>query len=258
MSCMRRKPLGRRGGRVAMAAAQFRPPVFRIRPHSAVQAQDKRAMIVDTSSEASMEHTPPPYVKQVKQRFLISENSIGRASPPRFWSQADLLIRNWFLPLIQVPTLQSQMSARPQKPCRKQGKAPSPPLSYHGTMEQRDRSLTVMIPRAKYRPVPVQGSNLTMSTFGPEQKLLKYLTVEKPQVMKKCQTFCVFPEFCKFLNNSLTTLFFQTSRTNSRKPSNSTTNSQQSPEAAAPKKLSHAQAPMRKPSTGNQYQESHV
>ncbi|BES95800.1 calcium ion Hypothetical protein [Nesidiocoris tenuis] len=185
MSCMRRKPLGRRGGRVAMAAAQFRPPVFRIRPHSAVQAQDKRAMIVDTSSEASMEHTPPPYVKQ-------------------------------------VPTLQSQMSARPQKPCRKQGKAPSPPLSYHGTMEQRDRSLTVMIPRAKYRPVPVQGSNLTMSTFGPEQKLLKYLTVEKPQ----------------------------TSRTNSRKPSNSTTNSQQSPEAAAPKKLSHAQAPMRKPSTG--------
>ncbi|CAB0001306.1 unnamed protein product [Nesidiocoris tenuis] len=151
---------------------------------------------------------------------------------------------------VKVPTLQSQMSARPQKPCRKQGKAPSPPLSYHGTMEQRDRSLTVMIPRAKYRPVPVQGSNLTMSTFGPEQKLLKYLTVEKPQVMKKCQTFCVFPEFCKFLNNSLTTLFFQTSRTNSRKPSNSTTNSQQSPEAAAPKKLSHAQAPMRKPSTG--------
>lgn len=47
-----------------------------------------------------------------------------------------------------------------------------------GTLEQRDRSLTVMIPRAKYRPIP--GSNLlTMSTFGPEQKLLKYLTPER-------------------------------------------------------------------------------
>lgn len=49
-----------------------------------------------------------------------------------------------------------------------------------GTMEQRDRSLTVMIPRAKYRPAPAQPSNtlLTMSTFGPEQKLLNYLTPE--------------------------------------------------------------------------------
>ena len=65
------------------------------------------------------------------------------------------------------------------KPCRKTSKAPSPPVSVGGgTMEQRDRSLTLMIPRAKYRPVP--GSNLlTMSTFGPEQILLKYLTPER-------------------------------------------------------------------------------
>lgn len=48
----------------------------------------------------------------------------------------------------------------------------------HGNVEQRDRSLTVMIPRAKYRPVPVQPTStlLTMSTFGPEQKLINYLT----------------------------------------------------------------------------------
>lgn len=45
-------------------------------------------------------------------------------------------------------------------------------------VEQRDRSLTVMIPRAKYRPAPAQpGSTLlTLSTFGPEQKLLNYLS----------------------------------------------------------------------------------
>lgn len=42
--------------------------------------------------------------------------------------------------------------------------------------EQRDRNLTVLIPRAKYRPVSSQQSStlLTMSTFGPEQKLLNY------------------------------------------------------------------------------------
>jgi hypothetical protein len=52
--------------------------------------------------------------------------------------------------------------------------------------EQRDRSLTVMIPRAKYRAPPPQqmapptpSSLMTMSTFGPEQKLLNYLTVER-------------------------------------------------------------------------------
>ncbi len=42
--------------------------------------------------------------------------------------------------------------------------------------DQRDRSLTVLIPRAKYRPVSSQPSStlLTMSTFEPEQKLLNY------------------------------------------------------------------------------------
>ncbi|GFG33362.1 hypothetical protein Cfor_04066, partial [Coptotermes formosanus] len=36
--------------------------------------------------------------------------------------------------------------------------------------EQRDRSLTVMIPRAKYRPIPPTSPLLAMSTFGAEQK----------------------------------------------------------------------------------------
>ncbi|XP_024082315.1 mucin-17 isoform X2 [Cimex lectularius] len=158
LSCMRRRP-------VRKAAAALRPQGFRFRPPRPSPA-DKRAMInMDTSSEASMEHTPPPYIKQ-----------------------------------------------RP-RPCRKQSKAPSPPLSFHGTMEQRDRSLTVMIPRAKYRPVPVQP----MSTFGPEQKLLKYLTIEKPG-----------------------------SRSNSRKPSSSTNHSHDPP---SPKKT-QIPSPSRKPSAG--------
>lgn len=60
---------------------------------------------------------------------------------------------------------------------------PPHPVSSHGgesvmvhSPEQRDRNLTVLIPRAKYRPVSSQPSStlLTMSTFGPEQKLLNY------------------------------------------------------------------------------------
>lgn len=61
-----------------------------------------------------------------------------------------------------------------------QMKTPSPSSHGGSTMrsglEQRDRSLTVMIPRAKYRPAPQQTppSILTMSTFGPEQKAMSY------------------------------------------------------------------------------------
>lgn len=57
----------------------------------------------------------------------------------------------------------------------------APPSSSHGgggtvhSADQRDRSLTVLIPRAKYRPASQPSSTLlTMSTFGPEQKLLNY------------------------------------------------------------------------------------
>jgi len=62
-----------------------------------------------------------------------------------------------------------------------QMKTPSPSSHGGSTMrsglEQRDRSLTVMIPRAKYRPAPQQAppSILTMSTFGPEQKAMSYM-----------------------------------------------------------------------------------
>lgn len=85
------------------------------------------------------------------------------------------------------------MNAQRQKVMRKAGKGPAPiaPLpvvhTHSGTMDQRDRSLTVMIPRAKYRPVPVQPTNtlLTMSTFGPEQKLINYLTPDGTNTPEK-------------------------------------------------------------------------
>ncbi|XP_054280807.1 uncharacterized protein LOC128998618 isoform X1 [Macrosteles quadrilineatus] len=153
---------------------------------------DKRAMISpmgDTSSETSVEATPPAYIKQ------------------------------------------ATMSAQRQKVLRKaKGPAPAPlhvPMPV-GSMEQRDRSLTVMIPRAKYRPAPSQPSNtlLTMSTFGPsEQKLLNYLSPDTP---------------------GRNTPDKQGSRNTSRKPSNSTTQSEQ----LRSRKSSSQPAAPRKPSTG--------
>lgn len=72
------------------------------------------------------------------------------------------------------------MSTQRPKVLRKAAnKGPAPLPVPSGTLE-RDRSLTVMIPRAKYRPAPSQPTHtlLTMSTFGPEQKLLNYLNPE--------------------------------------------------------------------------------
>lgn len=72
-----------------------------------------------------------------------------------------------------------------------QTKTPSPSVHegggvLRGGLEQRDRSLTVMIPRAKYRPTSQQApSVLTMSTFGPEQKVLSYNNAESRQTPTK-------------------------------------------------------------------------
>uniref|UniRef100_A0A1B6D0I9 EGF-like domain-containing protein n=2 Tax=Clastoptera arizonana TaxID=38151 RepID=A0A1B6D0I9_9HEMI len=150
-------------------------------------AGDKRAMIsIDTSSEGSVENTPPPYIKQ------------------------------------------AVINTQRQKVMRKSNKPPAPStptIITHGTVDQRDRSLTVMIPRAKYRPAPVQPTStlLTMSTFGPEQKLINYLTGDGTNTPEK-----------------------HGSRNTSRKPSNSTNHS----EPVRTRKPSSQSPAPRKPSIG--------
>jgi len=182
LACMKRRdrPAARPGG-------GFR----RYRSHTTTTGTgDRRAMIsLDTSSEGSVEQTPPAYIKQAAitaQRQKVLRKAAGKGPAP-----------------LHVPIV--------------------PPT---GTMEQRDRSLTVMIPRAKYRPAPTQPSSslLTMSTFGPsEQRLLNILTPEGRSTPDK-----------------------QGSRNTSRKPSNSTTQSEQ----VRSRKPSSQPPPPRKPSTG--------
>uniref|UniRef100_A0A8D8WRQ5 63 kDa sperm flagellar membrane protein n=1 Tax=Cacopsylla melanoneura TaxID=428564 RepID=A0A8D8WRQ5_9HEMI len=167
---------------------------------SAPLAGDKRAIVMNSSSssEASVEVTPPPYVKQ----------PLSTASHQR---QVKMMARKGY-----------------RAPAAPSSGAPGSRTSTFRS-EQRDRSLTVMIPRVKYRaPPPLQlspptpTSLVTMSTFGPEQKLLNYLTVER----------------------ALTPDNKQASRASSRKPSNSTNHSTN-------QQIVHRKStPPRKPSTG--------
>ncbi|VVC43621.1 EGF-like, conserved site,EGF-like calcium-binding domain,SEA domain,EGF-like calcium-binding [Cinara cedri] len=189
IACLLMTCCKKRSRESVMGLYQPQRPVIgfrRYRNMIATTRGDKRAMIsVDTGSETSVDHTPPPYVKQ-------------------------------------VINMQRQTHAH----VHSQMKTPSPSLHEGSTMrsglEQRDRSLTVMIPRAKYRPTPQQApSILTMSTFGPEQKVLSYNNMESRQTPTKG------------------------SRCSSRKPSDST---QRSVEIQPPQRKKHA-AP-RKPSTG--------
>ncbi|XP_050423117.1 mucin-3A isoform X2 [Adelges cooleyi] len=169
-----------------MGLYQPQRPVMGFRRYRNMMAAtrgDKRAMIsVDTGSETSVDRTPPPYVKQVM-------------SPQR------------------------QVHAHGHS----HAKTPSPSSHGGSTMrsglDQRDRSLTVMIPRAKYRAAPQQSpSVLTMSTFGPEQKEMTYLDSRQTPI--------------------------KGSRCSSRKPSDTT---QRSVEIPPPRKK---YAAPRKPSTG--------
>uniref|UniRef100_A0A2S2R302 Sperm flagellar membrane protein n=1 Tax=Sipha flava TaxID=143950 RepID=A0A2S2R302_9HEMI len=182
VACLLMACCKKRSRESVMGLYQPQRPVIgfrRYRNMIATTSGDKRAMIsVDTGSETSVDHTPPPYVKQRQTHAQVH----------------------------------SQM------------KAPSPSIHGGSTMrsglEQRDRSLTVMIPRAKYRSTPQQApSILTMSTFGPEQKAMSYLDSRQTPT--------------------------KGSRCSSRKPSDST---QRSVDIQPPQRKKHA-AP-RKPSTG--------
>lgn len=121
-------------------------------------------------------------------------------------------------------------------------------------LDQRDRSLTVMIPRAKYRPTPQQApSILTMSTFGPEQKAMSYLDPRQtptkvndrgnnnPTVTGRNHADERKRNNRIYLRNAA-----QGSRCSSRKPSDST---QRSLEVQPPQRKKHA-AP-KTPSTGS-------
>ncbi|XP_023288060.1 uncharacterized protein LOC105697488 [Orussus abietinus] len=117
---------------------------------------DRRAMIPgtggDTSSEGSVTDLAiPHHVPHVLP------------PPPQMIAPA---------PPLKRPV--RKISGKPRHPARK----PSAPTPIPMNDEQRDRSLTVMIPRAKYRSAPQSPQNYkpVMSTFAAdEHKLISYL-----------------------------------------------------------------------------------
>ncbi|XP_076288872.1 uncharacterized protein LOC143213154 isoform X2 [Lasioglossum baleicum] len=121
------------------------------------QAGDRRAMIPgtggDTSSEGSVTDLAIPH-------------HVPHVLPPP---------PQMIAPLPPTKRPARKISGKPRQPARK---ATMVPASVPVNDEQRDRSLTVMIPRAKYRSAPQSPQNYKsgMSTFSTEEhKLLSYL-----------------------------------------------------------------------------------
>ncbi|XP_043520060.1 uncharacterized protein LOC122533941 isoform X5 [Frieseomelitta varia] len=136
---------------VCVGMACFRQPSRKRR------TGDRRAMIPgtggDTSSEGSVTDLAIPH-------------HVPHVLPPP---------PQMIAPLPPTKRPARKISAKPRHPPRK---ATMIPASVPVNDEQRDRSLTVMIPRAKYRSAPQSPQNYKsgMSTFSTEEhKLLNYL-----------------------------------------------------------------------------------
>ncbi|XP_043251264.1 uncharacterized protein LOC122396706 [Colletes gigas] len=136
---------------VCVGMACFRRPIRKR------QAGDRRAMIPgtggDTSSEGSVTDLAIPH-------------HVPHVLPPP---------PQMIAPLPPTKRPARKIAGKPRHPARK---ATMMPASVPVNDEQRDRSLTVMIPRAKYRSAPQSPQNYKsgMSTFSTEEhKLLSYL-----------------------------------------------------------------------------------
>ncbi|XP_011634416.1 uncharacterized protein LOC105425375 isoform X2 [Pogonomyrmex barbatus] len=120
---------------------------------------DRRAMIPgtggDTSSEGSVTDLAIPH-------------HVPHVLPPP---------PQMIAPLPPNKRLVRKISAKPRHPSRKATMVPAATIPVND--DQRDRSLTVMIPRAKYRSAPQSPQNYNktvMSTFATEEhKLINYL-----------------------------------------------------------------------------------
>lgn len=102
---------------------------------------DKRAMIQDSSSETSEDTHSLPYVRKVSSTNPTSSQS------------SQVYSFNFQKP-------KSPPRRPPSKEIRKAPSVDKKTSTNKSTMEQRDRSLTVMIPRAKYHPAPPSVTNM--------------------------------------------------------------------------------------------------
>nr|QKV49917.1 mucin-17 [Locusta migratoria] len=178
---------------------------------------ERRAMIHDSASEASGDQTLP--------RSQTPAAVFGKKARP-----------------VSAPTA-TVVAVVPPPPA---GFAPTPvpvPPPLQPPPEQRDRSLTVMIPRAKYRPSPVAPPHqplptlVSMSTFG---------DAEKRAIAHESKLLALLEGASK-QDGQLQSHHHHhqhQQQTSKRKPSNTTS---QATEASTPRKNSSS----RKPSNGN-------
>jgi type IV secretory pathway VirB10-like protein len=175
-----------------------RPMTVSILPHSSHRSTtskkiDKKAMILDTSSETSEESAQlPPYVN--KKTSKVSQASMHQSRKPSAESRAAAQHQMQLQQQQQQQQQhqqQQQLKLQQQHLRQEQKKAQLMAYTVDSmTMDQRDRSLTVMIPRARYHPAPATSANglNNMETFdhesllslATEAKLLNYLDASPP------------------------------------------------------------------------------
>nr|CAD7454453.1 unnamed protein product [Timema tahoe] len=157
------------------------------------QTMDKKAMIQDSSSEGSVDNAPISYMGPPVPPYARLEHKLPSTVAPLSDDAAIPLTSPEFvsLPGSTMNPMTTFVAPPPRRPSAMKKVVTTDTLQSYN--EQRDRSLTVMIPRAKYRPVAPMSPVLTMSTFGApekraiahEQKLISYLESGGKSVVNK-------------------------------------------------------------------------
>lgn len=137
---------------------------------------DKRAMIQDTSSETSEDSNTLPYVQPHQKRPTAGNYTMTPAP---------------HTPAPQAPSAAAAAAARTQASSRQSNASSSMADligNTNGINEQKDRSLTVMIPRAKYHPQNGGGAAQTAQQTTQRYDMLYGATAK--------QTIAATPSVC--------------------------------------------------------------
>lgn len=165
--------------------------------HSVSSQADRKAMIQDTSSEVSEESDPVPYFRKVS------------SPPPVVVKVGETLIS--LFPQKSNDENIRKLSVDAVGPKQKKSVIHNPLGSFSKgtTMDQRDRSLTVMIPRAKYHPATGKPSNLidiegyksksSSNQSVNQAKLINYLDAS-PSTSKAKNVRKLFRDFSRACN----------------------------------------------------------
>ena len=186
ITCVKRKRVNQTAIAPTMNIIQRR--ISATAHHSVSSQADRKAMIQDTSSEVSEESEPVPYFRKV----VFTHQTLN------------YFYKVWFYFQKSTEETARKISVEAVGPKKKKSITNNPLGSFSKAtmMDQRDRSLTVMIPRAKYHPptksnlIDVDGYKSKSSSNASinQSKLINYLDASPSSSKSKnvCQFLITF------------------------------------------------------------------